>query len=161
MQICVLGDTHGHIEYTTQAIREIEKHNVEVVIHCGDIGHPEIVGLFTGKPTHFVFGNVDHDVADLRMAIEQADLTCHERQGDIELGDRRIGFLHGDDGGLLMQMIDSQDFDLICYGHTHEKEVHKEGRTVVLNPGALYRASPHTIAIVDLETMDVEHIVIE
>jgi predicted phosphodiesterase len=42
----------------------------------------------------------------------------------------------------------------VCYGHTHVAESHLEGRTLVLNPGALYRATPHSIATVDLQTME-------
>ena len=161
MRLGVISDTHGHTEYTAKAVRVLEEAAVDVVIHCGDVGTPEVVGLFAGRPTHFVFGNVDHDQADLRMAIEDAGGTCHGREGDVELGGRRIGFVHGDDSGALIRLIGSQDYDLVCYGHTHEKETHQDGRTCVLNPGAIYRASPHTLAVVDLETMDVEHLVVE
>lgn len=161
MRLGVISDTHGHIAYTAEAIRVLERENVDAVIHCGDVGTPDVVGLFAGRPTHFVFGNVDHDQADLRLAISAAGLTCHERRGDVELGGRRIGFVHGDDGGLLMELIASQEFDLVCYGHTHEQELHQEGRTLVLNPGAIYRASPHSLAVVDLDTLDVKHVVVE
>jgi uncharacterized protein len=161
MRVGVISDTHGQVAYATQAIRVLEKEQVEAVVHCGDIGSPQIVALFAGRPTHFVFGNVDHDEADLRMAIEEAGLTCHERRGDVTLGGRRIGVLHGDDSRSFLEMIASQDFDLVCYGHTHEQEVHLEGRTWVLNPGAVYRASPHTVAIVELETMDIRHVAVE
>lgn len=160
MRLGVISDSHGHLDYTTQAVRVFEEENVDAIVHCGDIGEPAVVGLFAGLPTHFVFGNVDHDVADLRLAISEAGLSCHERFGDIELSGRRIGFIHGDDTGAFLQLIASQDYDLICYGHTHEKELHKEGRTWVLNPGAVYRASPHTVAIVDLDSMDVRHLIV-
>jgi putative phosphoesterase len=161
MRLGVISDTHGHIQYTAEAIRVLENEQVDVVIHCGDIGLPQIVALFAGRPTHFVFGNVDQDLADLRMAIEEGAMTCHERQGVIEVGGRRIGFLHGDDTSALMQMINSQEFDLVCYGHTHEKELHQDRQTWVLNPGAIYRASPHTLAVVELETMEIRHVVVE
>lgn len=161
MRLGVISDTHGQVAYSTQAIRVLEEAQVEAVVHCGDIGSPKIVALFAGRPTHFVFGNVDHDEADLRMAIAEAGLTCHERQGDVTLASRRIGFLHGDDSRAFMEMIASQEYDLVCYGHTHEQEVHQQGRTWVLNPGAVYRASPHTVAIVDLVTMNIRHVVVE
>lgn len=161
MRLGVISDTHGHIQYTTEAIRVLETEGVDVVIHCGDIGQPQIVALFAGRPSHFVFGNVDHDVADLRMAIEDGGMTCHGWQGDIEVGSRRVGFVHGDDTSALMEMINSQDFDLVCYGHTHEKELHQDRRTWVLNPGAIYRASPHTLAVVELDSMEIRHVVVE
>ena len=51
-------------------------------------------------------------------------------------------------------MIASGDYDLVCYGHTHAAEQHREGKTLVLNPGALYRADPHSLAVVELETLE-------
>ena len=64
-----------------------------------------------------------------------------------------IALLHGHEGKRFMQAIKSGDYDLVCYGHTHAAEFHHEGRTLVLNPGALYRANPHSVAIMDLATM--------
>jgi predicted phosphodiesterase len=43
----------------------------------------------------------------------------------------------------------------VCYGHTHKAEFHRVGKTLVLNPGALHRATPHSLAVVDLDTLDV------
>jgi hypothetical protein len=37
-------------------------------------------------------------------------------------------------------------------------EQHFEGKTLVLNPGALFRANPRTIAVVELPSLDVEQI---
>ena len=153
MQIAVVSDTHGHVEYTRQAIRVLETLEIDAVLHCGDIGSPAIVPLFAPWPAHFVFGNVDDD--DLRWTIEKAGQTCHGRFGAVELGGRSIAFLHSDDTARLVETIDSQQFDLVCYGHTHRAEHHRQDRTLVLNPGALYRATPHSFAVVDLSSMDV------
>jgi uncharacterized protein len=161
MRLGVISDTHGHISYTKAALDVLGRQQVDALLHCGDIGPPQIVGLFAGRETHFVFGNSDEDLADLRMAINEVGLSCHEYRGEIERDGRRIGFIHGDDAGAFMEMVNSQQFDLVCYGHTHQKELHQEGRTWVLNPGAVYRASPHTVAVVDLETMDIRHVVID
>ncbi len=158
MMIGVVSDTHGHVEYTRQAVRMLESCDVGLVLHCGDIGSPAVVELFRGWPTHFVFGNVDTRPLDLRQAIEAAGLVCHERFGTLEAGGRRIAFLHGDDERRLTETIDDQAYDLVCYGHTHQAETHGVGKTTVLNPGALYRAQPHSFALVDLAQMDVTHV---
>jgi len=153
MQIAVVSDTHGHVEYTRQAIRVLETLEIDAVLHCGDIGSPAIVPLFAPWPAHFVFGNVDED--GLRWTIEQSGQTCHGRFGAVELGGRSIAFLHSDDTARLVETIDSQQIDHVCYGHTHRAEHHRQDRTLVLNPGALYRATPHSFAVVDLSSMDV------
>ena len=149
MQLGVVSDTHGHVGYTREAIRMLESLEVEAVLHCGDIGSPEIVELFSAWPTHFVFGNVDHERV-LGEAIRAAGQTCHDRFGRLELAGRKIAFLHGDDSALLEQTIAGGRFDLVCHGHTHVARNIQRGSTRVLNPGALYRATPHSIAHVQL-----------
>ncbi len=72
MRIGVVSDTHGHVEFALAAVRMLQSLDVAEVLHCGDIGSPEIVMLFRSWPTHFVFGNVDYDVGTLRKAIRTA-----------------------------------------------------------------------------------------
>ena len=66
--------------------------------------------------------------------------------------------LHSDDAKLFQSTIQSGRYDLVCYGHTHVAKREQIGKTLVLNPGALYRANPHSIAIVDLKTLDVNFV---
>ena len=153
MHLGVLSDTHGHTANTLAAVRMLQSLEVDELLHCGDVCSAESPKLLAQWPTHYVFGNCDEDTRGLRLAIAAAGSQCHDWFGDITLGGRRIALLHGHEGKRFMQTIKSGDYDLVCYGHTHAAEFHHEGRTVVLNPGALYRANPHTIAIVDLETM--------
>jgi putative phosphoesterase len=153
MLIGVVSDSHGQVELTRAAVRMLESLAPEVVLHCGDIGSPEIVDLLRPWPTHYVFGNCDQDEDWLRRAILAAGQTCHGRFGDITLADRRIALLHSDDARRFRETIHSGTYDLVCYGHTHRAEQHVEGKTLVLNPGAIYRANPHSIAVVDLRTM--------
>jgi uncharacterized protein len=160
MQTAVVSDTHGHVGYTQAAVRVLESLEVDAVLHCGDIGSLAIVPLFARWPTHFVFGNVDQHEGDLRWAIERASQTCHGRFADLELAGRRIAVLHGDDAERLVETIDSGRYHLVCYGHTHQAEHHWQDGTLVLNPGALYRATPHSIAVVELSSMDVTSITV-
>lgn len=158
MLLGIVSDTHGHLPYTLDALRVLESWPVERVIHCGDIGSEQIVELFARWPTHFVFGNVDTQPALLERAIVAAGQTSHGRFGELRLANRRIAFLHSDDGERFHDAVASGDYDLVCYGHTHVAEQHRSGRTLVLNPGALYRATPHTLAIVDLVKLEATHV---
>jgi hypothetical protein len=155
MRIGVVSDTHGHMEFTRAAVRLLEQHEVELVLHCGDIGSAAVIPLFDRWPTHFVFGNVDYDRGTLRAAIEAAGQTCHDRFGQLELAGKKIAFLHSDDGQLFRQTIASGEWDLVCYGHTHQAEQHLAAQTLVLNPGALYRANPRSFAVVELPELEV------
>ena len=55
-----------------------------------------------------------------------------------------------DDQKRFAQTVHAGEWDLVCYGHTHVAKQHRQGRTLVLNPGALYRATPHSLAVVEL-----------
>ncbi len=153
MLLGVVSDTHGHAELAREAARMFASLEVEAVVHCGDIGTGEVMALFSPWPCHFVYGNCDERRAALATAAGAAGQTWHGAAGQIELAGRRIGFLHGDDAPRMRQMIDSGEFDLVCYGHTHKAETHQAGSTCVLNPGAVYRANPRSVAVVELETM--------
>lgn len=158
MRLGVVSDTHGNLANTAQAAAVLQGQNVDVVLHCGDIGSPAVVYEFMQWPTHFVFGNVDRDEVLLQQAIRDSKQTCHQRFGELEIEGKKIAFLHSDDQKRFIETYSSGDYDLVCYGHTHIAESHLEGNTIVLNPGAIYRANPHTIAVVDLPTISIKHL---
>lgn len=160
MLIGVVSDTHGHVEYARQAARMLETFAVEAVLHCGDIGSPDIVPVFQAWPTHFVFGNVDYDVGPLRARIQATGQTCHERFGSLRLAETPIALLHGDDSRAFQEATTCGQYRLVCYGHTHVARQEVRGETLVLNPGALYRATPHSLAIVDLSDLKAEIIAV-
>lgn len=160
MRIAVVSDTHGHAHLTRDALALVGKQPVAAILHCGDIGSPALIPLFADWPTHFVFGNVDYDAAELTAAIEQAGQTCHGRFGDLTLAGIRIAMLHSDDTGRFRETIRSGEYDLVCYGHTHVARCEREGKTLVLNPGALFRATPRSFAIVDLPELTVTSVVV-
>jgi putative phosphoesterase len=160
MHLGVVSDTHGDVPRTRAAVRMLESLGVAAVIHCGDIGTAEIVSMFSCWPTHFVFGNCDHDRQTLRDDIIAARQTCHGTFGELEFLGVRIAVLHGDDGGLLERTIAFGAHDLVCHGHTHVVREERRGKTLVLNPGAIHRANPHTIAIVELPKLTVNVVTI-
>ena len=160
MLIAVVSDTHGHLEFTRDAVRVLESIQVEQILHCGDIGFVQVISLFSPWPTHFVFGNVDGQQELLREEIRQGEMTCHDLFGDLELEGKRIAILHGDDERRLQQTIDSGQWDLVCHGHTHVAEQRYRGKTLVLNPGAVYRARARSIAVVELPSMEVTPVLI-
>jgi predicted phosphodiesterase len=58
----------------------------------------------------------------------------------------------------LRETIAGGQYDLVCHGHTHVARQETVGRTLVVNPGALYRANPHRFALVDLPALEVTSI---
>jgi putative phosphoesterase len=154
VRLGIISDTHGHIDLTRPAVRMLESLEVDAVLHCGDIGSIDVVELFAVWPTHFVFGNCDYETEKLAAAIQRAGQTCHGLFGDLEFDGVRVALLHSHDRRKFRETIDSGDYQLVCYGHTHVAAIDRHGETLVVNPGAIYRAEPHSLAIVDLPAVD-------
>jgi uncharacterized protein len=159
VKIAVISDTHSRYAAVESALKRIE-HDVELIIHCGDIADAETVWLFPGN-THFVFGNCDYERTSLRQAMHGIGATLHEPFGRLELSDTRLAFVHGDDSRLLGRLENEGTFDYLFHGHTHVAEDRRTGATRVINPGALHRARTKTFVILDLDTGDAEYIPIE
>jgi uncharacterized protein len=154
VRLGVISDTHGHVELTRPAIRMLESLEVDTVLHCGDIDSMDVVELFAAWPTHFVFGNCDENTQAFAAAIRKAGQTCHGYFGDLELGGVTVALLHSHDHRQFREAIDSGKYRLVCYGHSHVAAIDRHGDTIVLNPGAIYRATPHTIAVVELPAVE-------
>jgi putative phosphoesterase len=155
MLVGVVSDTHGSMLYAPQAVRMLETFDIAALLHCGDIGSTEVARLFQRWPSHFVLGNCDHDGQAFTLALAEFG-TYHQVFGDITLAQRRIALLHSHDAACFSRTCSSGEYDLVCYGHTHVAEQHRQGQTLVLNPGALYRTSRPSVAVVDLATLTAE-----
>ena len=73
---------------------------------------------------------------------------------------KKIAFLHGDDQRLLHDVEHSGHFDYLFYGHTHQAAERRTGPTRVINPGALHRARPKTMVLLDLATGALESVMV-
>ena len=153
MRLGVISDTHGHVENTRQAVRMLESLEVDHLLHCGDIGTPEIVQMLAAWPADFVLGNCDYDAAALQTAIEAAGQGFHGTFGELNLAGRKIALLHSHERAKFRQVTENESWDLVCYGHSHVAAIDQKGPTLIVNPGAVYRANPLSIAIVDLKQM--------
>jgi hypothetical protein len=160
MVIGVLSDSHGNGQAVVLALRLFEENRVETILHCGDIDDEATVSLFSDIPTHFVQGNCDTEPAHLAAVAHAVGATFHGRFADLEFAGKRIAVAHGDDKGRLAEAVQSGLYDFVFYGHTHVAERHTVGRTTVVNPGALYRARPKTVALMDLPKGDVRFLTV-
>jgi putative phosphoesterase len=154
VRLGIISDTHGHVELTRPAVRMLESLDVDTVLHCGDIGSIAVVQLFQQWPTHFVFGNCDEDLIAFAAQIQAARQTCHGLFGGLEFDGIRVALLHSHERRRFRETIDSGEYRLVCYGHTHVPAIDRHGDTLVVNPGAIFRANPHSVAIVDLPAVE-------
>ena len=157
----VLSDTHGDLFRTRLAADVFKAFAVEAVVHCGDIGSDEIPAVLSPWPTHYVLGNVDRGCPELTLAVRAAGHTLHGRFAALTASGRRIAVLHSDNIEQFETAIGSGDWDLVCHGHTHQARQYHQRQTLVLNPGAVHRGMPPSVAVVDLESLQVTTIPLE
>lgn len=160
MKIGVISDTHGRLRAIATALDLLRERGAELLIHCGDIDEPEAARSFAGWDVHFVFGNCDSDRDGIARAIAQIGATLHDPFGNLALAGTKIGWAHGDNAALLRDLENCAEFDFVFCGHTHVAEHRLNGRTHVINPGALYRVRQKTCLVVDLATGALETVVI-
>jgi putative phosphoesterase len=180
MRVGIVSDTHDRAAAVKAAVAILRDRQIDIVFHCGDIETIETLRLFTDFQTHYVLGNWDgdwitgvncgwaprapdgrkRDASRPRSAIEAAGARLHEPWGDLELEGRQIAWVHGNDRPLLKELERSDCYDYLFYGHTHVAENHRVGRTLIVNPGALFKVYPMTFAILDLQSGEVESVMV-
>jgi putative phosphoesterase len=151
MLLAILSDTHDRSEIMAVAVRTLSARGAEFFIHCGDVCAPRLLDHLAGLRSAFVFGNCDWDRQSLARYAEAIGVPCYNNFADLELGGKKIAITHGDDHARLEQAIHSGRFDYIFHGHTHVRRDERIGPTRIINPGALYRASVKTAALLDTE----------
>jgi len=149
MLIGILSDTHDRVDAAAAAMKMLRGKNCEFCIHCGDVGNERVRDCLAGERAAFVWGNNDFGEPDLLRYAERVGIQCLGRFGDLTLDGKRIAMTHGDDVRLIRKLLAAQDYDYLLQGHTHMKADRREGRTRLINPGALYRASVKTVATLD------------
>jgi uncharacterized protein len=121
MRIGVISDTHGLLR--PEAQRAL--HGVQLIIHAGDVGAPEILTqLKLIAPVFAVRGNVDTEP----WAEELPPTTV------VEISGFHLYVLHN------LQDLDlkpeAAGFDAIISGHTHQAGQHFDSGVLYLNPGS-------------------------
>ena len=160
MRIGVVSDTHDRGEAIAEALRLLAEQRVELILHCGDIESPDTVLQFKEIPTHFVYGNWDKDKLRLGAAIKSIGGHANDSFGAIDIGGKRIAWVHSHERHQLYQLEHSDYFDYVFYGHTHVREQHKTGADRRRQSGALFRANPKTCIVLDTETGEIKPILI-
>lgn len=158
--IGILSDTHGRHGIAANAVNLLHRRGAIRFIHCGDVGSPRVLDQLAGLEATFVTGNTDYDRQVLLSYGRRIGLEpCHP-MADLTIGDKRIAVLHGDDSRLMHQLLLGQNYDYLLHGHTHIRDDRREGRTRIINPGALHRAAEKTVALLDLNADTVEFLVV-
>ena len=159
--IGIISDTHENEEGIKEAAALFRERNVEFVVHCGDIISPPMLEHFKGLKMKFVFGNNDGERTGLNNKARELGFEEITDEKEFEHNGKKFYAYHGTRQGRLNDAIKSNKYDCILTGHTHLKKDEKIGRTRVINPGALFRIFPRTVALLDAASDKVEFVEIK
>lgn len=169
MRFAIVSDTHDNMANFNKVINFLNKENIKLILHCGDICNQETINEavknFKGE-IKFVRGNGDYGLDSIpeKMEIELGqDLTSPRLRGA-----KKIFFNHYPDVAKKMAELrnpsraSGQEYDLVFYGHTHRPWEEKIGNCRLVNPGEVagQRVKP-TFAIYDTETENLELKILE
>lgn len=160
MKIGVMSDTHGSLYFFEKALQWMSDCNL--ILHAGDVlyhGYSrEIEGGFSPIHLALAIEAMDH--------IILAQGNCDRYSDEIALGHplhfvyalvegehRNIMLCHGHTHSKeqLISQAEQLGADILICGHTHIKELYREGNLIILNPGSttLPRDDSHSIALIE------------
>jgi len=135
--IGLVSDTHGWLD--PELVDVYRDHEVDHVIHAGDIGDEEVLEkLGELAPVHAVRGNIDG--GDLRFLPEEQTLEVRGRT----IGIRHISGNPREPKKSAVEFIRRENLDAIVVGHSHIPAVGEIEGALWLNPGAAGRHGFHT-----------------
>lgn len=136
MKIAVFSDTHFDdprvgISMLSSLVQQYTP-DAELVLHAGDLVHPDILLAFPDRQVHAVQGNMDPPTGGLPV------------RKVISAGHFRIGLIHGwgPPEGMVQRLAETfrdESPDAVVFGHTHEPLCDWVGNTLFFNPGSCTR----------------------
>jgi len=157
MHIGILSDIHDNIWALEDLLPRLEQ--CDAILCLGDLCAPFSLAMlaegFAG-PVHVVFGNNDGDKLLLaRTASQAGNVTLHGSLAELQLGGRSIAMTHYPNVARALSR--SGVYDLVCYGHDHQRVSTPVGRSLLVNPGEVMgRLGVRSYAIYDTETHQAE-----
>jgi putative phosphoesterase len=141
MRIAVLSDIHDNVWKLDGALESIQ--HTDALICLGDLCSPFVIhqmGRGYTKPTHIIFGNNDADLFRITAnARKYPHITLHGEFLRTEFDGKKLAANHFD--YIALAIAASGEFEVVCYGHNHQYDIRRVGRTLAINPGAIMGAT--------------------
>ena len=87
----------------------------------------------------------------LTIAAEEHDAICLGWGGEFTASKKRVAVVHGHLTKDLRPLLEAQP-DYLLSEHSHEARDWRDGQTRRINPGALHRSDELSVAILDVDT---------
>lgn len=134
MNLAVMSDSHDNLDAIEYFVNFFNESEADVVLHAGDFISPFTIpplAEFEGRVIG-VFGNNDGDHETLRSQAEDTRVELYEPPHEFTLDDLDCVMAHKPND---LPVDDTESFDLMVHGHTHERSVSRRDDCLILNPG--------------------------
>jgi uncharacterized protein len=158
MKIAIISDIHDHLDKLRITLERIR--TAEATVCCGDLCSPFIVreiGQQLQHPVHIVFGNNDGDLFRLTsLSAQFPHVQLHGEFAELHLGGKAFAVNHFDN--IARTVAKNGSFDVVCFGHNHQPEITRLGKTLLINPGEIcgVLTGKSTFAVYDSETHEAQ-----
>jgi uncharacterized protein len=137
MKAAIIADTHDNTKAVVWIIDYLNKNDIKLAFHAGDIINPANIVLFEENfngELHFVFGNNDGEQGRTLKKIASSKKTfCYFEMMDKEFLGKKIFMNHYSSIGEIVAQ--AELFDLVIGGHDHDYRFKQYGESLFINPG--------------------------
>lgn len=153
MKVLVMSDTHGYIFNARKAIDR--NPDIEMVLHLGDYCRDaaQLSQLYPNIKFEYVYGNCDIGIGNI----------CADKT--IEVEGKRIFMTHGHkysvkwDYNRILEKAESENAEVILFGHTHVSVVDNVESILIINPGSISESRSNdseSYAILEISKDDIK-----
>ncbi len=138
MLIGIISDSHENMSAIDKAVEIFNLNKVDFVLHAGDIISPITYSHFAKLKSriYLVFGNNDGEKNFLTEQFSKiGSINPAPYEFSLQEDNKQINFVLLHEPFNLDELIKSQKYDYIVYGHTHRQDLRSEGKTTIINPG--------------------------
>ncbi len=163
-KIAIIADTHDNIPRIDQMLEKLKEEKIKTIIHCGDVCAPNVLKYLAKKFSGQIYlslGNVDNDHELMsKMAQEELkNIKIYEKFGKLKIDKLKIAFTHFSDQA--KKLAQTNKYDFVFYGHTHQPWEDKIGNCQLINPGTVAGLfTKSTFAILNTDTKELELIIL-
>lgn len=150
MKIGLISDTHDNLIKFKKAVKLFNSKKVELVLHAGDYIAPFTIRFLQQLKCEYlgVLGNNDGDKEALKVKS-----GGRIKKGPLRLNKagKKILLVHALNG------VDFKNFDVVIFGHSHKKELLRQGQALLINPGECsgWLTDKSSVAVLDTDTLSV------
>lgn len=158
MKIGIMADTHDNQEAVEEAVDFFNSGKIEQVLHAGDLVSPFTATKFEDLEgtLHFVWGNNEGARHHIRLNMQDIGANIYGDFASLEFDGCKIAMLHGENEKIVEALAESDSYDVVVRGHTHNPGMESGGKVVNPGPASGYLSNSRTVAVLDTEDSKVE-----